>query len=128
MKMRYIAVTSVLILVIGFVVAKEKSKPVYISSAESTTESSGPELSEIVDLCAKDEEKKFEKEWSKYVIENDLKGTELKQTIDWVSGEAANQRKNNKRINGKESDSDSEDWKEERQKLMNELARRAQMI
>jgi hypothetical protein len=126
MKMRYIAVTSVLILVIGLVVAKEKSKPVYISSVENTTESAGPELSKIVDLCAKDEEKKFEKEWSKYVIENDLKGTELKETIDWVSDEAANKRKNNKRINGKESD--SEDWKEERQKLMNELARRAQMI
>jgi hypothetical protein len=107
-------------------VAKEKSKPFYISSAENATESAAPELSEIVDLCAKDEEKKFGKEWSKYVIENDLKGTELKETIDWVSDEAANKRKNNKRINGKESD--SEDWKEERQKLMNELARRAQMI
>jgi hypothetical protein len=126
MKMRYIAVTSVLILVIGLVVAKEKSKPVYMASLENTTQSAGPELSEIVDLCAKDEEKKFEKEWSKYVIENDLKGTELQETIDWVSDEAANQRKNNKQINGKESD--SEDWKEERQKLMNELARRAQMI
>ena len=126
MKMRYMAVTIVLILVIGLVVAKEESKPVYISSAESTTESAGPELSEIVDLCAKDEAKKFGKEWSKYVIENDLKGTELQETINWVSDEAAIQRKNNKQINGKESDSEA--WKEERQKLMNELARRAQMI
>ena len=120
------AVTIALILVVGFVVAREKTKPVYISSAEYTTESTGSELSEIVDLCARDKQNKFEKEWSKYVIENDLKGTELQETIDWVSDEAANKRKNNKRINGKESD--SEDWKEERQKLMNELARQAQMI
>ena len=120
------AVTSVLILVIGFVVAKEKTKPVNISSAENTTESARSELSEIVDLCAKDKEKKFKTEWSKYVIENDLKGKELQETIHWISDEAAIQRKNNKQMNGKESNSEA--WKKERQKLMNELARRAQMI
>jgi hypothetical protein len=126
MKMRYIAVTIVLIFVVGFVEAIEKTKPVYISSGENTTESAGSELSKIVDLCAKDEEKKFEKEWSEYVIENDLKGTELQETINWVSDKAAIQRKNNKRMNGNESD--SEVWKEERQKLMNALAQRAKMI
>ena len=126
MKMRYIAVTIVLIFVVGFVEAIEKTKPVYISSGGNTTESAEPELSKIVDLCAKDEEKKFEKEWSKYVIENDLKGTELQETINWVSDKAAIQRKNNKRMNGNESD--SEVWEEERRKLMNALAQRAKMI
>ncbi len=126
MKMRYIAVTSVLILVIGFVVAKEKTKPVYISLAENTTESARSELSEIVDLCAKDKENKFKNEWSKYVIENDLKGKELQETIHWISDEAAIQRKNNKQMNGKESDSEA--WKKERRKLMNELARQRRAI
>ena len=120
------AATIALILVVGFVVATEKTKPVYIASTENTTESAGSELSEIVDLCAKDKEKKFEKEWSKYVIKNELKGKELQETINWVSDEAAIQRKHSKQMNGKESDSEA--WKKERQKLMNELARRAQMI
>ena len=121
MKMRYAAVTIVLFLVIGLVVAQEKTKPVYISSGESTTDSGRPELSEIVDLCAKDEKKKFENKWSNYVIENNLKGTELQETIKRVSDEAAIQR-----MNGNESDSEA--WKEEQRKLMNELARRAKMI
>ncbi len=126
MKSRYLAVAIVLILVIGFVVAQEKAKPVYVSSGENTTDSAGPELSKIVDLCAKDEEKKFEKEWSKYVSENNLNGAELKETINWVSDKAAIQRKNNKLMNG--SERESEIWKEEIQKFMNEVARRAQMM
>jgi hypothetical protein len=126
MKTRYAAVTMVLFLVLGLVVAQEKTKPVYISSGENTTDSGRPELSKIVDLCAKDEKKKFEKKWSNYVIENNLKGTELQETIKRVSDEAAIQRKNNQRMNGNESDSEA--WKEEQRKLMNELARLAKMI
>ena len=126
MKMRYAAVTMVLFLVIGLAGAQEKTKPVYISSGENTTDSGSPELSKIVNLCAKDEKKKFEKEWGNYVIENNLKGTELQETIKRVSDEAAIQRKHSKQMNDKESDSEA--WKKERQKLMNELARRAQMI
>jgi len=126
MKMRYAAVTMVLFLFISLVVAQEKTKPVYISSDENSTDSGRRELSKIVDLCAKDEKKKFEKIWSNYVIKNKLKGTELQETINRVSDEAAIQRKNNQRMNGNESDSEA--WKEEQRKLMNELARRARMI
>ncbi len=126
MKMRYAAVTMVLFLVIGLAGAQEKTKPVYISSGENTTDSGSPELSKIVDLCAKDEKKKFEKKWSNYVIENNLKGTELQETIKRVSDEAAIQRKKNRHKNGNESDDKA--WKAERQKLMDEIARQARML
>ena len=123
MKTRFILVTIALILIAGFVVAAETSKPVRISAGENTTESVVPELAEIVVLCAMDEEEKFEKAWSKYVAQNDLKGTELQKTINWVSDEAAIQRKENKGMYGDESKDKA--WKAERQKLMSELARRA---
>jgi hypothetical protein len=123
MKTRFILVTFFLILVSGFVLATEKSKAVPISAGENTTDSVVPELSEIVVLCATDEEEKFEKKWSKYVAQNDLKGAELQETINWVSGEAAIQRKKNKRNHDDEINDEA--WKAERQKMMSEIARRA---
>ena len=125
MKTRSMLTTIALILVAGFVMAGEESKPVRVSTVENTTDSALPELSEIVDLCASDEEEKFKMEWSNYVAQNDLKGDELQKTIAWVSDEAAIQRKKHKHMNG--DDGDDEAWKEERQKLMNEFARAARL-
>ena len=126
MKKRFILVTIALILVAGPIVAGEKNKSDRISPGKSTTESVVPELANIVDLCATDEEEKFKKEWSRYVSQNDLKGAELKKTINWVSDEASIQRKKNKHMNDDESDDKA--WKAERQKLMEELARQATML
>jgi ribonucleotide reductase beta subunit family protein with ferritin-like domain len=123
MKTYFMFVTIALFLIAGFVVAEEKSKPVRILAGETTTESVVPELSKIVVLCATDEEDKFEREWSKYVAQNDLKDAELQETIKWVSGEAAIQRRKNKHIYGDESNDKA--WIAERQKLMSEIARRA---
>jgi TolA-binding protein len=123
MKKRFILVTIALILVAGFVVAAEKNKPVRALASENTAETAVPELSKIVVLCATEEEEKFEKEWSKYVAQNDLKGAELQKTITWVSDEAAMQRQQNMRVNDDESDDKA--WKAERQKMMSEIARRA---
>ena len=123
MKTRFILVTIALILVAGLVVAAEKSKPDRISAGEAATESAVPELSKIVVLCATDEEEKFEKEWSKYVAQNDLKGADLQKTITWVSDEAAIQRHKNKRMHGDESNDKA--WIAERQRMMSEIAERA---
>ena len=123
MKTRFILVPMALLFATGLVVATEKIKPVHISAGENNTESVVPELSEIVVLCAKDEEAKFKKEWGKYVAHNDLKGAELQETISWVSDEAAIQRHKNKRMHGDESNDKA--WKAERQKLMSEIAERA---
>ena len=123
MKTRFILVPMALLFATGLVVATEKIKPAGISAGESTTESVVPELSEIVVLCAKDEEAKFKKEWGKYVAHNDLKGAELQETISWVSDEAVIQRHKNKRMHGDESNDEA--WKAERQKLMSEIAERA---
>jgi len=122
MKMRFMLVPIALILVSGLVVAGEKNKPAQISTGEYTTESGVPELSKIVVLCATDEKEKFEKEWSKYVAQNALEGAELQKTISWVSDEAAMQRKKDMHMQGDESSDKA--WKEERQKLMSEIARR----
>ena len=119
-RFKFVAIT--LILVAGFVVAVEKSKPVLASTGDSTTESGVSELSEIAVLCATDENEKFEKEWGKYVTQNDLKGTELHETINWVSNEAVIERKKHRRTCGDECNDQA--WKAERQKLMNEIARR----
>jgi hypothetical protein len=123
MKTRFIFVPIALFLATSLVVAGEKNKSVRISAGESTTESVVPELSKIVVLCATDEEEKFEKEWSKYVAQNDLKGAELQNTITWVSNEAAIQRHKNKRMHGNESNDKA--WKAERQRMMSEIAERA---
>ena len=123
MKIRFILVVIALILVAGFVVAGEKNKPAQISAGENTTESVVPELSKIVVLCATDEKEKFEKEWSKYVAQNKLEGADLQKTISWVSDEAAMHRKKNKHMHDDENNDQA--WKEERQKLMSEIARRA---
>ena len=126
MKKRFVLVIFVLILVAGFAVAVEKNTAEVTSAGEVTTESVVPELSKIVVLCATEEEEKFEKEWSKYVAHNDLKGAELQKTITWVSDEAVIQRKKHKSMHGDESN--DEEWKEERQKMMNEFARRARLL
>jgi len=123
MKTRFMLVPIALLFAAGSVVATEKIKPVSISATENTTESVVPELSKIVVLCANDEEEKFKKEWGKYVAQNDLKGAELKETISWVSDEAAIQRHKNKRMHGDESNDEA--WKAERQELMSEIAERA---
>ena len=124
--MRFILMAIALILISGLTAAEEKSKPDRISSGETTTESVAPELANIVVLCATDEEEKFEKEWSKYVAQKDLKGAELQKTISWVSDEAAIQRKKNRHMYGNEGDDKA--WKAERQKLMDQLARRVRML
>lgn len=91
--------------------------------AAEPADSTVPELSEIVVLCAQDEKKKFEKEWSRYVSKHDLKGVELQETIAWVSEEAATRRKKDrkKEQGGKEDQA----WLEERRRLMSEIADRA---
>ena len=126
MKTRFILVTIALILFTGLIVAEETKKPDRISPGKNTTESVVPELAKIVVLCAADEEEKFEKAWSKYVSQNDLKGAKLKETINWVSDEASIQRKKNKQTNGDETDEKA--WKAERKKLMDELARQVMML
>ena len=123
MKMRFVLVPIALLFAAGSVVATEQVKPVSISATENTTESVVPELSKIVVLCATEDEKKFEKEWGKYVAHNDLKGAKLQETITWVSDEAAIQRHRNKRKDGDESNDEA--WKAERQRMMSEIAERA---
>ena len=124
--MRFVLVTIALFFASDSIAVEEKIKSARISSDENTTESVAPELANIVVLCAEEEEKRFEKEWSRYVAHKDLKGAELQKTINWVSDEAVVQRKKNRQKNG--GDSDDKAWKEERQKLMDELARRARML
>jgi len=124
--MRFVLVTVALFFASDSIAVEEKIKSARISSDENTTESVAPELANIVVLCAEEEEKRFEKEWSRYVAHKDLKGAELQKTINWVSDEAVVQRKKNRQKNG--GDSDDKAWKEERQKLMDELARRARML
>jgi len=126
MKTRFLLVTIGLLFTSGSIAVEQKGKPDRIWSGDSTTESVVPELADIVVLCATDEDKKFAKEWSIYVARKDLKGTELQKTINWVSNEAAIQRKKNRHKNGNESDDQA--WKAERQKLMDEIARQARML
>ena len=129
MKTRLKLVAIALILVSVFAVAVEKSKPVRVSDGENNTESVVLELSEIAVLCATDEHEKFEKEWSNYVSQYELKGEELQISINWVSDEAAIHRKNNQHMYGKENEEDDDKaWKAERKKLMKEYARRAMML
>ena len=125
MKTSLILMTIALIFAVGSTVAGEKSRVVSISTGENTADSVVPELAEIVVLCATEKEKKFKKEWSRYVAYNDLEGDKLQETISWVSDEAASQRKHTKRMLGEESDEEA--GKAERQKLMNELARQAML-
>lgn len=125
MKSRFILVTIALFFAASSTGAGEKNKTLSISASESTANSVVPELSEIVVLCATEKEKKFKKEWSRYVAHNDLKGTKLQETISWVRDEAASQRKDIRHIKGEEYDDEA--WKAEREKLMNELARQAML-
>jgi len=126
MKKRFVLVTIALIFVAGPIMAEETNKPDRISSGKNTTESVVPELAKIVVLCATDEEEKFEKEWSRYVSQNDLKGAKLKETINWVSDEATILRKKNKQT--KDDEIDDKAWKAKRKKLMDEIARQVMML
>ncbi|MDX1459961.1 MAG: hypothetical protein R3348_02800 [Xanthomonadales bacterium] len=108
---------------------KDRAKPgthdpaaVNLRPATATTESVVPELEKIVVLCANDEKKEFEKEWRQYVGKNDLKGAKLKETIAFVSKEAAALRKKEGKIRSGKAEAE---WAQERQRLMEEVARRA---
>ena len=124
--LKSISLSVALLLLAGFVVALEQDESELTLATADADESEPAELNELVVLCAEEEEKKFEIEWSRYVVKNELKGKELQETINWVSDEAASQRKNSEQ--DQTDVKDDEAWKKERQKLMNELARRAQMI
>ncbi|MBT8061812.1 MAG: hypothetical protein HKO64_10170 [Xanthomonadales bacterium] len=93
-----------------------------LSAKTTTRESVTPELSKIVVLCANEQEKQFEKEWKQYVDKHELKGPELKETIAWVSKEAASQRKKEGKLKG---DKDEEAWAEKRREFMRQVADRA---
>ncbi len=125
MKTRFIKVTIALIFVLGSAVAVENSRAGSLVAVENTRDSVVAELSEIVVLCATEKEKKFKKEWSRYVAHNDLKGASLQETISWVSDEAAMQRKHT--VHSDSEENDDEVWKAEQEELMNELARQAML-
>lgn len=94
-----------------------------VNSKTNTADSVRSELSKIVVLCASEQEEQFEKEWRQYVNKKGLKGAELKETIAWVSDEAAAQRKQ-ERATG-ETESVDEEWLEKRRQLMTEVAEKA---
>lgn len=94
-----------------------------VSSKANTADSVQPELSKIVVLCASEQEEQFEKEWRQYVNKKGLKGAELKETIAWVSEEAAAQRKKERATS--EPEAADEEWIEKRRQLMTEVAERA---
>lgn len=94
-----------------------------VNSKASTTESVQSELSKIVELCASEHEAQFEKEWRQYVNKKSLKGAELKETIAWVSDEAAAQREQERAAG--ETGATDEEWIEKRRQLMNEVAEKA---
>jgi hypothetical protein len=129
MKMRFTFAVIGLILVTGLVVAVERNLPA-VESVEEVAEKpespEAPKLTKIVDLCAQEQDAKFEKEWSQYVAQNDLSGDELQKTITWVSDEAAMQRKKNKHLY--KDDIDEEAWKAKRRELMNKYAQRAKLL
>lgn len=94
-----------------------------VNSKASTAESVRPELSRIVVLCATEQEEQFEKEWRQYVNKKGLKGAELKETIAWVSDEAAAQRKKERATD--KTEPVDEEWLEKRRQLMTEVAEKA---
>lgn len=104
-------------------ITKAKAVSVTKLSAKSTTRDSVvPELEKIVVLCANEQEKQFEKEWKQYVDKHELKGSELNETIAWVSKEAAYQRKKEGKL---KTDKDEAEWAEKRRDFMREVADRA---
>lgn len=94
-----------------------------VTPKAATTDSVQPELSKIVVLCATEQEAQFEKEWRQYVNKKGLKGAELKETIAWVSEEAAAQRKKERAKD--EPEAADEEWIEKRRQLMTEVAEKA---
>ena len=123
MRTHLISLTIALFLVTDVSMAIETPIPERLAAGLDTNKTATTELSEIVDLCAKEKEKKFEEKWSTYVTQNGLKGTELTDTIAWVSSEAATQRKSSKGRHGIKKDHEA--WKAKRKKLMAEIARKA---
>ena len=90
-------------------------------------EADARELDKVVVLCASDEKAKFEKAWGNYIADHDLKGEELKTTINEVSDRAELYR-NRERILAEDASGQAEDdsaWKAERREFMSEVARRA---
>ena len=123
MRIHFILLTFVLFLVTDVSMAIEAPMPERLVADLDKSKAAATGLSEIVDLCAKEQEEKFQKKWRTYVTQNGLKGAELEDTIDWVSSEAALQRESHKGTNGdKKAD---EAWKAKRKKLMAEIARKA---
>jgi hypothetical protein len=121
MKTSIIAIAISALLLTGSALAGE-IKTARLASAKPAdpVESVAPELSKIVVLCAQEKDQQFKKAWREYVDENDLNGPKLKETIAWVSEEAASQRKA-----AGLSTKDEKAWAEERRKLMSEIADRA---
>ena len=100
MRTHLTLLTITLILIIDVSMATVTGMPERLATGLDWSETATTELSEIVDLCAEEKEERFEKKWSTYVAQNDLNGTELKDTIDWVSSEAAIQRESYKGKHG----------------------------
>jgi hypothetical protein len=123
MKKSFAPTVIALILVTSLLSAGEKIRLVSISTNESTTESVVPELAKIVVLCAADEEENFKQEWGRYVAHHELRGAELQKTISWVSDEAAMHRSMKMQVD--DDKGRDRTWKEERRKMMSEIARRA---
>ncbi len=123
MRTQLTLLSIVLCLVTNVSMAAVTPTPEHLATGLETSKAAATELSEIADLCAEEKEEKFEKKWTTYVAQNDLKGTELVDTIDWVSSEAASRRDSHNGKNG--SKKDLEAWKAKRKKLMEEIARKA---
>ena len=100
-----------------------KSSKLAVKSKSVPVDSVQPELSKIVVLCASEQEEQFEKEWSQYVSKKKLHGAELKETIAWVSEEAAEKRQRERLESGEKLS--EEDWLEKRRAFMSEVAEKA---
>jgi len=123
MRTRLTLLAITLFLVTDVSMTVEARMPERLATGLDASKAATTELSEIVDLCAEEKEEKFQDKWSTYVAQNDLKGNQLQDTIDWVSSEAAIQRESH---NGKHGNKkDLEAWKAKRKKLMAEIARKA---
>ncbi|NND45966.1 MAG: hypothetical protein HKN58_11635 [Xanthomonadales bacterium] len=105
------------------VTSASSSSKLAVKSKDAKVESVQPELSNIVVLCASEKEEQFEKEWRQYVNKKGLKGAELKQTIAWVSKEAAQKRKQDR--SAEQSAEADEAWLEKRRAFMQEVAEKA---
>jgi hypothetical protein len=101
-----------------------KDATLRVAETPETTEPVTPELAGIVVLCAHDEKEKFEKEWSRYVQEHELKGAELQKTIRKVSDEAVAYRARERLLVEEKEQQEEEAWKAEKRRQMQEAARK----